>query len=437
MRHFSKFGFFRAPHHYAMVLFVLKWLLIGSVLGLLSGSASAVFLLALNWVTEYREQHLWIIGLLPLGGLAIGMMYHYLGKGVEAGNNLLIDAIHSPGKTIPFKMAPLVLLGTLFTHLFGGSAGREGTAVQMGGAIADQFTHWFRLKTEERRLLITAGISAGFASVFGTPLAGIVFGLEVFLMGRMRYEAIFPATIAAVVADYTTTHLWQVGHTHYTIGTVPDLSALHIVYSIGAGITFGGASLLFSKATHLCGAWFKRQVSYPPLRPLLGGGILVLAFYLVFYFLQTTKYTGLGIATIVEAFQHPLPSYDFALKLLFTAFTLGCGFKGGEVTPLFFIGAALGSTLSCLIPLPTGLLAGMGFVAVFAGAANTPLACTLMAMELFGNQCGIYAGIACVTAYLFSGHTGIYTSQIVGSSKHAVLQHEEGQTLSNIEAKGS
>lgn len=426
---------FKKHEYYSLLLFTFKWLLIASLVGLLAGSASAIFLILLHWATEWRESHLWIIALLPLGGFIIGASYYYLGKEVETGNNLLIDTIHQPGKIIPFKMAPLVLFGTIATHFFGGSAGREGTAVQMGGAISDQLTRWVKLSPGDRKLLIVSGISAGFASVFGTPLAGTIFGLEVFLLGRMRYDALFPAAIAAIVADYTTKDLWQVGHTHYSIDLVPEINFAYLGYTLLAGLCFGLAGRAFGKTTHFLSNYFKKRIPYPPLRPVAGGIILAAAFYAIYNFMDTTQYMGLGVPTIVEAFEHPLPCYDFAFKLLLTALTLGCGFKGGEVTPLFFIGAALGSTLSMVLPIPTALLAGMGFVAVFAGAANTPVACTLMAVELFGAPCGIYAGLACTTAYLFSGHTGIYASQVIGNSKHRSFENEEGLKLSEIEAK--
>ncbi|WP_247236267.1 voltage-gated chloride channel family protein [Telluribacter sp. SYSU D00476] len=409
------------------LIFVVKWLFISAIVGILAGSASALFLVSLDWVTTYRETHTWIIWLLPLGGLIIGLTYHYWGQEVVKGNNQLLEEFHSPQQIIPLKMAPLVLFGTLVTHLFGGSAGREGTAVQMGGAIADQFTKWFRLKPRDRKVLLVIGISAGFASVFGTPLAGTVFALEVLAIGFLRYEALFPSLLTAVIAD-STCHWWQVGHTQYSIPFVPGAEPVGILWALLAGICFGLAALTFSTIVHFFGDVFKTKIGYPPLRPVMGG--LVLA--VVIYLLGTTKYIGLGIPTIVAAFSEPLPPYDFLLKILLTTFTLGAGFKGGEVTPLFFIGATLGNALSLFIPLPVALLAGMGFVAVFAGATNTPIACTIMGIELFGVECGVFVGIACVTAYLFSGHTGIYSSQVVGSPKHGLFGRSTGKSLLQI-----
>ncbi|WP_165045403.1 voltage-gated chloride channel family protein [Dysgonomonas sp. ZJ709] len=407
-----------------LLFYLFKWLLITLVAGAIIGSASALLLVSLNWVTDYRESHLWIIALLPMAGLLIGLMYLYFGNSVAKGNNYLIEEIHSPKDIIPFKMAPLIYIGTVITHLFGGSAGREGTAVQMGGAIADQFSHIFKLKQRDHKIMIMVGISAGFASVFGTPLAGAVFALEVIIVGRMRYDAILPSFLAAVFA-HLSCHLWGVSHTHYSIPFVPELSVVNILFVITVGVLFGLTAMLFSRSVHFWSKLAKNKIKYAPLRPFIGGAIIALAVWGI----GTTKYIGLGVPTIVDSFSVQQDWYDFMAKILFTTFTIGVGFKGGEVTPLFFVGATLGSALFCIIPLPMALLAGMGFVAVFAGATNTPIACTLMGIELFGAESGIYIGIACVVSYLFSGHTGIYASQIVGSPKHLIYGKMKGQYI--------
>ncbi|WP_379089689.1 voltage-gated chloride channel family protein [Pedobacter sp. UC225_65] len=414
-------------NRFPTIPYLLKWLLICSIISTCIGSASAGFLQSLDWVTNYRENHVWLIAGLPLGGLAVGLLYHYYGKDVAAGNNLLIDTVISPQKTIPWRMAPFVYIGTMVTHLFGGSAGREGTALQMAGSIADQFSQPFQLSVAERKTLIIAAIAAGFGSIFGTPLAGAVFALEVFLIGRLTYTAIFPAFTAAIIADLVT-KLWKTNHTHYHIAVIPDISPIYIGYAIIAGLAFGLCAATFSKTLHFTSTIFKAKIAFPPLRPFVGGIIVALAVLAI----GTTKYIGLGIPTIVSSFNEQLPGYDFILKMAFTIVTLAAGFKGGEVTPLFFIGAVLGNALSYFIPLPMGLLAGMGFVAVFAGATNTPLACTLMAIELFGSECGVYVAIACVVSYLMSGHTGIYNNQMIGETKHAQFKKYLGKRLNEL-----
>ena len=395
----------------------LQWLVICVLIGLFSGSASALFLVALEWVTQIREYNNWIIWLLPIGGLIIGLVYHYYGASVTKGNNLLLEEYENPQQPVPFKMAPLVLIGTLITHVVGGSAGREGTAVQMGGAIADQFSNWFQLDKSDRKTILILGISAGFASVFGTPLAGALFALEVVYFSKINLKSVLFSFIVAYVAYYTV-EFWQVKHTHYSIPSLPNINEINLLWTIGTGILFGLAAMFFSRTTHLWSQLFSKYIQYAPFRPLIGGTILAIIIFLI----GTTKYVGLGVPEIVKAFSTPNESYDFLLKILFTGFTLGAGFKGGEVTPLFFVGATLGSALSVIVPLPIALLAAMGFVAVFSGATHTPIACTVMGMELFGIESGFFVGIACVVAYFASGSVGIYHSQIVKGPKYHLYQ---------------
>lgn len=401
-----------------IMLITLKWLFICSLIGIFSGSASAFFLVSLEYVTQIRNHNNWIIWFLPIGGLLIGFLYNFYGSKVSKGNNLLLEEYDKPQKKVPFVMAPLVLIGTLITHLFGGSAGREGTAVQMGGAIAELFTDVFKLNNSERRTLIILGISAGFASVFGTPLAGALFALEVVVFSKISLRSSILSFFVAYIA-YFTVEFWQVKHTHYSIPNVPNLSFTSLFWVVIVSILFGLASLLFSRTTHFWGKLFSKNIKYPPLRPFIGGIILALAIY----FIGNTKYIGLGVPMIVESFSTQNTPYDFLLKILFTGFTLGAGFKGGEVTPLFFVGATLGSALSVIVPLPIALLAGMGFVAVFSGATHTPIACTIMGMELFGIDCGIYIGFACFIAYFSSGSVGIYKSQVVKGPKSILYQN--------------
>ena len=400
-----------------LMLITLKWLSICCLIGIFSGLASAFFLISLEYVTQIRIHNNWIIWLLPVGGLLIGFLYYYSDSKIAKGNNLLLEEYHKPEKKIPFLMAPIVLFSTLITHLFGGSAGREGTAVQMGGAIADLCTTIFKLNTSERRTIIILGISAGFASVFGTPLAGALFALEIVYFSKINIKSVFLSFLVAYIA-YFTVEFCHVKHTHYSIPIVPEINFIALFWVLIASILFGFAALLFSRTTHFWGKLFSKSIKYPPLRPFVGGIILAIAIY----FIGTTKFIGLGVPEIVNAFSVQNKPYDFLLKILFTGFTLGAGFKGGEVTPLFFVGATLGSALSGIIPLPIALLAGMGFVAVFSGATHTPIACTVMGMELFGIECGLYIGIACVIAYFSSGSIGIYKSQIVKGPKSFLYQ---------------
>lgn len=404
----------KLPEPITLLPHLLKWLALASAVAVLAGSASALFLFLLDEATRTREAQRWLIGMLPLAGFAVGWVYLHFGREVEGGNNLLLDEIHDPQKTLPLRMAPLILASTVVSHLFGASVGREGTAVQMGGALADQLTGLLRLSPGDRRILLMAGISAGFASVFGTPLAGAIFGLEVLMLGRMRFDALWPCLVAAIGADQVT-RLWGIHHDAYVLGHVPALSAGTVGAVALAGIAFGLTGMAFAHLAHTLSDHMKRWIPYAPLRPLAGGVVLAAAVW----HLDGWRYIGLGQETILAAFTQPLPAWDFAAKVLSTVASLGTGFKGGEVTPLFFIGATLGNALAPVLHMPLGLMAALGFVAVFAGAANTPLACMLMAIELFGAQIGVYAALACVISYLFSGHSGIYRAQRIGQPKLA------------------
>ena len=395
-----------------LLRYVAKWGALATVVAALAGSASAFFLFALDWATHTRDANRWLIWGLPVAGFCVGWLYLKFGQHVEAGNNLLIDEIHDPQKIVPLRMAPFVLGGTVMSHLFGASVGREGTAVQMGGALADQLTHFFKLNHVDRRLVLMAGISAGFASVFGTPLAGAVFALEVLAIGRLRLDALLPCTVAAVVADQVGL-LWGVQHTPYAVGHVPHITVWLLAAMVVAGAVFGWAGKLFADGTHGLSSLMKKHIAYAPLRPLIGGAVIAA----VVMWGDFDRYIGLGIPVMVEAFAHPLAPTDFLGKALFTIASLGTGFKGGEVTPLFYIGATLGNALAPLLDVPFALLAAVGFVAVFAGAANTPIASTLMAMELFGAEIGVFAALACVMSYVCSGHSGIYRAQRVAHRK--------------------
>ena len=381
----------------------LRWIGISAVIGALAGTASAFLLVSLEFATQTREAHRWLIALLPVAGFSVGLLYRHFGGKVERGNALILQEIHDPQETISLRMTPLILLGTFLTHLFGGSAGREGTALQTGASLADQLTKPLGLDGSQRRLLLMAGLSAGFGSVFGTPIAGFVFGMEVLGFGRLLTPALGPCLIAAVIGDIVT-RAWRVHHTIYRVDALAGFTPKTVLASVLAGALFGLMALLFSYGVHHLSSWSKKVVPFGPLRPAIGGVIIATAVFAM----GTTRYIGLGVPIIVDAFHHVLPRADFAWKTIFTVVTLGLGFKGGEVTPLFFIGATMGNALSAVLPLPASLLAGMGFVAVFAGAAKTPIASTIMAFELFGPIPGCFAAIACVASYLCSGKLGIY-----------------------------
>jgi H+/Cl- antiporter ClcA/PII-like signaling protein len=415
--------------------------LLAAFVACLIGSAVALFLWSLDQATSARFEYPWLLYFLPIAGFVIGAIFHYCAGAAEKGNNLIVEEIHEPGGGVPLRMAPLILFGTVLTHLFGGSAGREGTAVQMGGSIASSLCEWLGLrKKEDIQILLMAGIAAGFGAVFGTPLTGALFAMEVLTIGRMSYQSLVPCLVASIVGDAVTA-AWGIRHTRYSIlqlpasgliGSAPHPDFLLLGKVALAGIAFGLASVVFAELTHSLHRGFQRCIHRPMLRPVVGGLFVIALVYL----LGTRDYLGLGVKAnpynpaaicIQSCFMAGGATYwSWWWKILFTAITLGSGFKGGEVTPLFFVGAALGNALAHLLGAPVDLFAALGFVAVFAGATNTPLACTIMGLELFAPGNGallengfiIYLAVACFLAYAFSGHSGIYLSQRIGTPKH-------------------
>lgn len=384
----------------------LRWTILSFISGALSGIAAAIFLISLDWATETRNQNPMIIWALPVAGFFIGWLYHRFGQDIAAGNNLIIDEIHDPKKTIPIHMAPFILIGTLITHLFGGSAGREGTAVQMGASLSDQLHRFFKIEPEERKILLVAGAGAGFGAAIGAPWAGMIFGMEVIYVGRLRLFAWFQCLIASFTG-YAMTIALKAPHSHYPLPEIPRMGLEIILWVILAGAIFGLAARFFSLTTHLVERTSNAYIKYPPLKPFLGGLILVILFCLE----SSYRYVGLGIPIIQSAFEQMASFKDPLLKSLFTSLTVGTGFKGGEFIPLVFIGATLGSALAAFMPLAISFLAALGFAAVFGGAANTPIACAVMAMEIFGYRIGIFAFIACFVSYALSGRKGIYKTQ--------------------------
>jgi len=442
--------------HLHLAFFVLKWLAINLPLGIVVGSAVAFFLWSLDEVTRLQWQNPWLLYLLPVAGVVSGLLYHYLGRSAEGGNNLIMEQIHEPGGGVPARMAPLVLIGTLITHLCGGSAGREGTAVQMGGSLAGTLGRWLRLGEEDIRILLMSGVAAGFGAVFGTPLTGAVFALEVLTIGRLNYQALIPCLIASIIGDQANS-AWGIGHTHYHIVVTERIASVSAGATLDwlltgkvaiAAIFFGLASVLFAELTHAIQWACKQAISRPWLRPAIGGCVVIVLVWL----LGERDYLGLGVAanphdptavTIQSCFLLGGAGwFSWWWKLLFTAVTVGSGFKGGEVTPLFFMGAALGNVLGQLLGAPVDLMAGLGFVAVFAGATNTPLACTIMAIELFAPGNGsllssgfvVYAAVACFLAYFLSGHSSIYHAQRIGipKTRHSLAYRQSVENKTDL-----
>ena len=389
-----------------------------------TGLIVAFFLWLLDAAIAFQIANSWTIFLLPLAGVGVHLIYKSVGKSSERGNNLIIDEIHEPKSRVPVLMAPVILFTTVVTHLFGGSAGREGTAVQIGGGIAGLYARTFKLGSADSRMLLIAGVSAGFGAVFGTPLAGAIFGVEMLTVRKIKLDALLPALVSSTLADLIVSAT-GIHHTRYQIADLMNHTYFLSDYlpfdltTIGkagiAAVLFGFASWLFSNLMHQVKHIMQKLIRTQWLIPVTGGLIIILLTMLN----GKTDYLGLGIAashqgavTIPSAFTTGgADSFSWLWKTVYTSITLGTGFKGGEVTPLFYIGATLGNSLAALLNAPVSLFAALGFIAVFSGATNTPLASTIMGAELFGGHYVALFAIVCYIAAYCSGKGGIYSAQ--------------------------
>lgn len=396
---------------------VLRWMLLGALIALPVGTASALFLSVLQRVTAVSAARpfLW---LLPLLGLATSYVYQRFGGAARLGMTLILDEVHAPQRPIPLRMSFLSACGTLLTLLGGGSVGIEATGVQMACGLADPIGRKLKVTDAERPLLLTGAIAAGFGSIFGTPIAGAVFALEITHVGA-QYGALLPALWCAVLAERVTTQLWGVPRHVYVYTPLPPVEAGLWLKVVAAGVLLGLLARLFVAAVHTMRTAAGRAVKHPLLRPVIGGCAVMALTYLA----GTTAYNGLGSRTIDLALQgEPVPFFAPLLKILFTAVTIGFGFVGGEVTPLFFVGATAGSALASLFGLPADMMAKLGFVALLAGGTHAPLTGVMIGMELFGGATPLYAATACILAYAFSGPRGIYAPSLAQDQEQPPLR---------------
>lgn len=385
----------------------LVLLCIAMSIGIVVGTASAIFLEVLEILSTFRNNNLFIIYFLPFAGLLTGLVYYYYGGNTNKGNNLILEEHHTPTQTIPFKIVPFVLVATWISHLFGASVGREGTAVQMGAGLADQFNKLFPKLNLDRKQLITMGITAGFASVFGTPLTAIFFSYEIVgPLRKLNFRKILLNSITSFTA-HATCLLWDITHTPYPTVTPPEWSWQLFFFVIVSAFVFGVIARCFIHSTRIIQQFFNNYIAYKPLIPFFGGTVFLILYLLI----NDSIYLGLGIPTLLESFQQPQFIHVFILKIIFTAIVLGSGFKGGEVTPLFFIGATLGSSLAGFYGYQTALFAALGFVSVFSGATKTPISSAIMGAELFTPLAFFYFLVSSALSYVFSGTKSIYSSQ--------------------------
>ena len=390
----------------------LKWLLIAAGVGIIIGTVAALFGHALSFVNDLRAKQPLITLGLPLGGLMIVFLYHIFKDEKDKGTNMVIASIHS-SKGIPFRMAPLIFISTVITHLFGGSAGREGAAVQLGGSIANKLGKVIRLNENDRHIIVMCGMSAGFSALFGTPMAAALFSLEVISVGIMHYSALAPCVTASMVAHFMAV-LLKVPPETFPVSALPAFAPTEFLKIAFFGCLLGLVSILFCLCLHKAEHLYKRFFKNPYVRIAVAGCLVVALSAL----LGTSKYLGSGMGIIEHIFHGgDTAFYTFLLKILFTALTLGAGFKGGEIVPAFCIGAAFGSTLAALFGLPVPVMTACGMVGVFCGVTNCPITSLLIAFELFGFEGMPYYLTTVAVSYLLSGYYGLYHEQRIMYSK--------------------
>ena len=388
----------------------LKWLLFACLIGGIMGVVGSGFHYAIDWGTSLRQAHRWLVCLLPVAGLLIVASYHVTRMEDDRGTEFVLASVRE-GKPLRFRTAPLIFLGTVFTHLTGGSAGREGAALQLGGCISGSLGRIMKLDAKDERVITMCGMAAGFSALFGTPLSAAVFAMEVESIGVMYYAALVPCVLSALIANLISS-LLGVASTAYTLETVPGFSPVVFLQVIGLGVLCGALASLFCRAMRLGGRLYGK-LSNPYLRIALGG-VLVAALSLLE---GSGDYNGAGMQVIAAALTGSAVPWAFVLKILFTVFTLGAGFKGGEIVPCFFVGATFGCVVAPLMGMDAGFGAALGLVAVFCGVTNSPMTSILLGYELFGGQGVALMALCAAVSYLLSGYSGLYKEQKIMYSK--------------------
>jgi H+/Cl- antiporter ClcA len=414
------------------VLFVsiLKWLFLASCAGILVGLSTTVFLKALGFSISAASGYHYYYLLLPAALFLTALIVKYLAPDAEGhGTEKIIEAVHQRSGKIRLMVVPVKLVATVITIAFGGSAGKEGPAAQIGAAVSSAFSDLLRFDSRDRKKLVICGISAGFATVFGTPIAGAIFGVEVLFVGGMLYDVLLPSFVSGIVA-FQVSSAMGITYFHEPIQFVPLFSSLFFIKVCAAGIFFGLCSLLLIEVLRLFEHMSHRLAIWSPLKGLLGGSLLVLLTSLF-----SARYLGLGLDTIKDSLEGgTVPGGAFLLKTLFTAITLGFGGSGGIITPIFFVGATAGNVFGSILGFDVSVFSAIGMVALLAGAANTPISSSIMAIELFGPAIGPYAAVACVISFLMTGHRSVYPSQVLSFTKSASLAVQHGKEMRSIGA---
>lgn len=413
-----------------LLISILKWFIVASLIGVVVGFSTFLFLTLLKWSTTRVGEHSYYFFLLPLALALSSYITKYLAPEAEGhGTEKVIEAIHRHDSHIKAIVVPIKLVTTVITLACGGSAGKEGPCAQIGGGLASIIGNLLHFDHADRRKLVICGISAGFASVFGTPIAGAIFGIEVLFIGGIMYEVLLPTFIAGVMG-YQVSAALGVTYFYHQINFVPAFTELFFIKVILAGILFGICSLVLIETLNMFQRLAAKLPWWDPLKGLFGGACLIL---LALFF--SSDYLGLGLDTIEAALGGAsVIWYAFLAKIIFTCITLTFGGSGGMVTPVFFIGATLGSLLAAILGVDPATFAAIGMVALLAGAANTPIAASILAVELFGAPIAPYAAVASVTSFLMTGHRSVYPSQIFAIMKSSSFHDQRGKEVTDAQA---
>ena len=394
----------------------VKWTIISIAVGIIAGGIGTFFHYLYKIAENSRLAHPWLVYLLPIAGVVIALLYRYFGKDKDISTNTIIHAIHTDDK-IPKATAPLIIIATLLTHLCGGSAGREGAALQLGGSLSDTFLSPFQKKlhisSSDRHIIIMCGMAATFCALFCTPVTAVIFSLELATIGAMYYAALVPCTISSLIG-YLISNFFGFKASVYSVGFA-SINLIPILQTVALGAMCALVSILFLLIMRIMTKFFKKYIKNTCLRAFVGGVIIIILTLLV----GSTKYNGAGMSIVEVAMRGETKFYDFLLKILFTAVTLASGFKGGEIVPSFFAGATFGCSAGLLLGMDPSFAAALGLLGVFCGVTNCPLASIVLGVELFGSQGILFYSIVCAVSYMLSGYSGLYSEQSILYSKYS------------------
>lgn len=393
------------------ILTFLKWSILSIIVGCLGGVIGSVFHISIDYVTELRVEYGYVLYFLPVGGLVITLLYSISKKFGKLDTNRVIEAVKTDN-AVPFIMSPLIFISTVITHFFGGSAGREGAALQLGGSIGSTIGKIVKLNNRDKHIIVMAGMSGVFSALFGTPLTATVFALEVTTVGIMYYSALIPCFVSSWVA-FQIALGFKIPPVRFLSVVIPEVSVLLVLKVAALALLCGIICILFCKTIKFFEHYMHKFLPNKYLRTFIGGSIIVGATLL----LGSTDYNGAGMGVITNALDGKALPEAFVLKLLFTAVTISAGFKGGEIVPSFFIGATFGCVVGSLLGIPAGFAASIGFICLFCGVVNCPIASVILSIEVFGAQGLMFFALSCFISYLFSGYSGLYSSQKIMYSK--------------------